>query len=83
MSGARVRLPPELDGLLASEWAQIIREAGYSAEDAEIVRQYIVGKQPQIDVAIGLCMERSTISRRLPEIYARAAKVARKMRYIS
>ena len=83
MSGARVRLPPELDGLLASEWAQIIREAGYSAEDAEIVRRHIVGKLPQMDVAAELYVSRSTISRRLPEIYARAKMVARRMKYIS
>lgn len=83
MSGARVRLPPELDGLLASEWEAIAREAGYSAEDAEIVRQYIVQKLPQMDVAAELYVSRSTISRRLPEIYARAKAVARKMQYIS
>lgn len=62
-----------------SEWEQIIQESGYSREDAEIVRQYIVGKVPQIDVAGALCMERSTLSRRLPGIYMRARQTAEKL----
>lgn len=66
MASARVHIPEDLSGLLQSEWERVIREAGYSREDAEIVRRYIVGKSPQLDVAVELCMERSTLSRRLP-----------------
>lgn len=79
MASARVNLPEDLSGLLQSEWERIIREAGYSRADAEIVRRYVVEKTPQIDVAIDLCIERSTLSRRLPKIYQRARQTAKRL----
>ena len=82
MASARVNIPEDLSGLLHSEWERFIEETGYSREDAEIVRRYIVGKLPQIDVAVELCMERSTLSRRLPGIYSRARQTARKLHMI-
>lgn len=80
---ARVRIPLELSGLLQSEWEQIIEQAGYSGQDAEIVRRYVLGKEPQIDVAIDLDMARSTITRRLPQIYARARHTAKRLQMIN
>ena len=79
MASARVNIPEDLSGLLHSEWERVIEETGYSREDAEIVRRYIVGKLPQIDVAVELCMERSTLSRRLPGIYSRARQTAKRL----
>ena len=82
MASARVNIPEDLSGLLHIEWERVIEETGYSREDAEIVRRYIVGKSPQIDVAVDLCMERSTLSRRLPGIYTRARQTAQKLHMI-
>lgn len=82
MASARVNIPEDLSGLMHSEWERVIEETGYSREDAEIVRRYIVGKLPQIDVAVELCMERSTLSRRLPGIYSRARQTAKKLKMI-
>lgn len=82
MASARVNIPEDLSGLLHSEWERVIREAGYSSQDAEIVRRYIVAKTPQIDVAVELSIERSTLSRRLPGIYKRARQTARKLHMI-
>ena len=82
MASARVNIPEDLSGLLQSEWEHVIREAGYSRQDAEIVRRYIVDKIPQIDVAVELCIERSTLSRRLPGIYMRARQTAEKLHMI-
>ena len=82
MASARVNIPEDLSGLLHSELERVIEETGYSREDAEIVRRYIVGKSPQIDVAVDLCMERSTLSRRLPGIYTRARQTAQKLHMI-
>lgn len=79
MASARVKLPEDLAGLLQSEWERVVSEAGYSREDAEIVRRYVVAKEPQIDVATGLCIERSTLSRRLPRIYNRARQTAKRL----
>lgn len=82
MASARVNIPADLSGLLQSEWERVIREAGYSRQDAEIVRRYIVDKTPQIDVAVELDMARSTITRRLPQIYERARHTAAKLQII-
>ena len=82
MASARVNIPEDLSGLMHSEWERVIEETGYSREDAEIVRRYIVGKAPQIDVAVELCMERSTLSRRLPGIYTRARQTAKRLNMI-
>lgn len=83
MANARVNIPEDLSGLLQSEWERVIREAGYSRQDAEIVRRYIVRKLPQIDVAVELDIARSTITRRLPQIYERARHTAVKLQIIS
>ena len=80
---ARVRIPDDLTGLLQGEWEQIIAQAGYSEQDAEIVRRYVMDKTPQIDVAVELDMARSTITRRLPQIYARARHTAAKLQMIN
>ena len=80
---ARVRIPDDLTGLLQGEWEQIIAQAGYSEQDAEIVRRYVIDKTPQIDVAVELDMARSTITRRLPQIYARARHTAAKLQMIN
>lgn len=77
-----MKIPEDLSGLLLSEWERIISEAGYCDLDAEIVRRYIVAKEAQIDVAGALCMERSTLSRHLPGIYARARLTAQKLNMI-
>ena len=80
---ARVRIPDDLTGLLQGEWEQIISQAGYSEQDAEILRRYVLAKPPQIDVAVELDMARSTITRRLPQIYARARHTAAKLHMIN
>lgn len=79
---ARVQIPEDLTGLLRSEWERIINEAGYCDLDAEIVRRYVVGKAAQMDVAVELDRARSTISRRLPQIYTRARHTARRLNMI-
>ena len=73
----------DLTVLLQGEWEQIISQAGYSEQDAEIVRRYVMDKTPQIDVAVELDMARSTITRRLPQIYARARHTAAKLQMIN
>lgn len=60
-----------MTGLLQGEWERIIAQAGYSEQDAEIVRRYVMDKT------------RSTITRRLPQIYARARHTAAKLQMIN
>lgn len=81
--GARVRLPDDLQKLLRSELEVAIRESALSREDALIATRYIVEKVPQIDIAAELCMERSTISKRLPNITRRVAWAAARLETIT
>lgn len=66
---ARVKLPPELAGLLRSELEKAIYEAALDRDDDLIARRYIVEKKPQIDIAAELGWERSTVSRHLAYIF--------------
>lgn len=82
MARSRVNLPGELKGLLAGDWDRVIDEAMLGAEDREIVRLYIVERLPQVDVADALHMDRSTISRRMGEIFREAQRTARRLNLI-
>lgn len=82
MARLRVNLPGELKGLLAGDWERVVNEAMLGAEDREIVRLYIVERLPQVDVAEALHMDRSTISRRMGEIFREAQRTARRLNLI-
>lgn len=82
MARSRVNLPGELKGLLAGDWERVIDEAMLGAEDREIVRLYIVERLPQVDVAEALHMDRSTISRRMGEIFREAQRTAKRLNLI-
>ena len=76
---ARVQLPEGLQKLLRSELERAIYESALSREDALIATRYIIEKVPQIDIAAELGWERSTISKRLPEITRRVAWAAARL----
>lgn len=82
MARSRVNLPGELKGLLAGDWERVVNEAMLGAEDREIVRLYIVERLPQVDVAEALHMDRSTISRRMGEIFREAQRTAKRLNLI-
>ena len=52
MISARVRIPDDLTGLLQGEWEQIISQAGYSEQDAEIVRLYVIDNSLAFSISI-------------------------------
>lgn len=79
MPKARIRMPKELEGLLASDWKHVLEEATLGAEDAEIARLYIIERMPQVDVAAEMSLDRSTVSRRVEGILDKARRVAVKL----
>lgn len=79
MARARVRLPVGLTDLLKSETEAAIDEANLGVDDALIAKMYLIDKIPQIDIAIELDLDRSTISKRIPKIIYRVDKAAQKM----
>ena len=79
MYRARVRFPVELGELLKRELETAIDQANLGEEDTLIARRYLIDQIPQIDIAVEIGMERSTISRRLPRILDRVLWAAERM----
>lgn len=79
MPKARIKLPPELGELLKSDLERVIREANLGREDTVIATKYIIEQVQQIDIAVELGVERTTISQRLKRIIPRLAATARKI----
>ena len=73
---ARVRLPGSLGQLLRSEMEIAISEANLGNSDSLIAKRYLIEHIPQIDIAIEMDLERSTISRRLPRIIQKVEETA-------
>ena len=76
---ARVRLPDSLGKLLRSDMETAIFEANLGNSDSLIAKRYLIERIPQIDIAIEMDLERSTISRRLPSIIDRVEKTAQRL----
>ena len=73
---ARVRLPDSLGKLLRSDMEKAIFEANLGNSDSLIAKRYLIEHIPQIDIAIEMDLERSTISRRLPRIIQKVEETA-------
>ena len=78
---ARVKLPDELSGLLRSELEKAIYESALSRDDNLIATRYIIEKVPQIDIAVELGYERSTISLKILSILKEVSRTAVKLGY--
>lgn len=80
ISQARCRLPQSLDCLLTSEMTRAIDEANLGSTDLMIAKKYLVDRVPQIDIAIELGYERSSVSKRIknivPKVSASASKIS-------
>lgn len=68
---ARVKLPPELDGLLRSELETAIYEAALHRDDELIARRYIIDKWCQMDIAAELGWRRATVGDHIKYILPR------------
>lgn len=78
-----MQLPECLQKLLRSELERAIYESALSRDDALIAKRYLVEKVPQIDIAVELGWERSTISKRIPAITHRVAWAAARLETIT
>ena len=77
---ARVRLPGSLGQLLRSEMERAIFEANLGDSDSLIAKRYLIERVPQMDIAVEMDVERSTISRRLVHIMERVEKSAQRLK---
>ena len=77
---ARVRLPGSLGQLLRSEMENAISEANLGNSDSLIAKRYLLEHIPQMDIAIEMDLERSTISRRLPKIISKVEQAAQRLK---
>ena len=73
---ARAKLPAALDELLRSDLEQAIYEANLGIDDTEIAKRYLIRQMPQIDIAAELGCDRSTISKRMPQILRKVQRAA-------
>lgn len=79
---ARVRLPDSLGQLLRSEMETAISEANLGNSDSLIAKRYLIEHIPQIDIAIEMDMERSTVSKRMPYIIKRVEQTAQRLKLV-
>ena len=73
---ARVHLPEPLDKLLRSQLETAIYESALHRDDELIARRYIVEKWAQMDIAVELGWDRSTVSHHLAYIIEEVKRVA-------
>lgn len=73
---ARGRLPQELEGLLASQVAEAIREANLGLSDTQIARRRYIDQLQQMDIAVEMGLSRSAVTKRLGRIEARVCEAA-------
>ena len=76
---ARVHLPEPLDKLLRSQLETAIYESALHRDDELIARRYIVEKCAQMDSAVELGWDRSTVSHHLAYIIEEVKRVAGKL----
>lgn len=76
---ARVHLPEPLDKLLRSQLETAIYESALHRDDELIARRYIVEKCAQMDIAVELGWDRSTVSHHLAYIIEEVKRVAGKL----
>lgn len=69
-----------LKNMMRDEAEQAIDLANLGTEDTKIARMYLIDKTPQIDIAIEMDCERSTISRRLKQIESRVKHTRRRLK---
>lgn len=85
MAKAQARIPDSLESLLRSEWIAVIEEACLGAEDEYIAKRYLLDAVPQVEIAVEVeelfnrPFHRSTISARLPKMFFKIERAARKM----
>lgn len=82
MSKARVRGLESLNGLLRSDWEDVISQACLGRENTYIATQYFLEAVPQVEIAEELNLERSAVSKRLPKIMDKLKLTARKLGYL-
>ncbi len=75
-SRARGSLPPELDGLLASQMQIAINEANLGLADRRMVERYYIDRLPQIDIACEMGLSRKTVNRRLQQAAPKIGRAA-------
>lgn len=82
MAQARVRVSEDLHNLLRSDLEEVIQQANLGCENTIIAKRYLLDAIPQIDIAMELGYERSTISKRIPHIISKIEQTAHKMNMV-
>ena len=73
----RAKVPEELERLTKSQRLTVIDEAALGFENTVIARRTLIDPYPQADIAAEIGYDRSVVSRRSRDIFARLIDVAR------
>lgn len=79
MAQARARIGEDLHDLLRSDFEEVIEQANLGCENTIIAKRYLLDAIPQIEIAVELGYERSTISKRIPKIVQKIERTAHKL----
>ena len=79
MAAARVKLPLGLSELLKDDMLRVIDQANLGVENTQIAKMYFIDGTPQMDIALVVGYDRSTITKRLHKITDRAAVTAQRL----
>lgn len=79
MGSARIRFPPELEGLLRSELEICIMEANLGDTDTVIAQKYLLSQIAMIDIAEELGWTRGAVSGHIDRITARVAETSARL----
>ena len=79
MASARVKIPLGLSGLLRDDFIKVIEQSNLGLENTKIATMYLIDGIPQMDIAVEIGYDRSTITKRLRKIVTRAEVTAHRM----
>ena len=79
MASARARLPEGLEDLLRDQMELCIKQANLGQTDTMIANRYLIDQWAQIEIAAELGWTRSTVSERIPRIFYKVERTAKKL----
>lgn len=79
MTSARVKLPPELEGMPRFQLEDCILQATLSVDDRKMLKMYLFDGIPHADIAAELGCTRNTVSAHIAKAIQKTLCVAKKV----
>ena len=79
MSGARVKLPPDLEQIHLFQLEDCIRQANLGEQDRDMVRMYLIDRIAQIEIAEEFGCSRTTVYKHLKKAVEKISLINRRL----